>query len=272
MKKTETLQAPGARLYYELQGSGPVLLMIPGGPTDAGIFAAVTPLLAEHFTVVPYDPRGNSRSVPDDPALEQDIDVHGDDAARLVAELGGEPAYVFGSSGGAQIALNLAARHPDLVRVVVAHEPPCVRLLPDADQVAAGMEEVASTYEREGVPAGMQKFNELIGMSEQDAPQGPPSPEQQEMFGRLMGNLGYFLGKGVRPISSYRPDVEALRSGSPRIVVGIGESTEGQLARRSAIALAEQAGLDPVVFPGGHGGFADAPEAFAARLAEVLRG
>ncbi|MGW5682127.1 alpha/beta fold hydrolase [Nonomuraea sp. NPDC003754] len=274
MTKTETLQVPGAQLYYEVQGSGPILLMIPGGPADAGIFSAIAAPLADRYTVVSYDPRGNSRSVPDDPTLDQDVDVHGDDAAALLTALGGAPAYVLGSSGGAQIALNLAARHPSLVHTLVAHEPPCVALLPDADTVTAGMLEVEAAYHREGVPAGMKRFEELIGMGENapTPPQEPPTPEQMEMFGRMGGNLAFFLAHGVRPLSRFRPDVETLRAGRPRIVVGIGETTDGQLARRTAIALAEALGVEPVVFPGDHAGFTTAAGPFAARLDEVLRG
>jgi len=75
--KSEILKVPGARLYYEVQGSGPVLLMIPGGPTDAGVFAGLAGFLADRYTVVPYDPRGNSRSVLDGPPEDQRMDVHG---------------------------------------------------------------------------------------------------------------------------------------------------------------------------------------------------
>ena len=80
--RSEILKVPGARLYYEVQGSGPVLLMIPGGPTDAGIFAGLAGFLANRFMVVSYDPRGNSRSNLDGPPEYQQMDVHGDDAAH----------------------------------------------------------------------------------------------------------------------------------------------------------------------------------------------
>ena len=39
--QSSTLKVPGASLYYETRGSGPVLLIIPGGPQDAGVFADV---------------------------------------------------------------------------------------------------------------------------------------------------------------------------------------------------------------------------------------
>ncbi len=147
--KSETLKVPGARLYYEVHGAGPALLMIPGGPTDAGIFAGLAGLLGDRYTVVPYDPRGNSRSVlygsPEDQLI-----AHGDAAAQLLASLGGDPAYVLGSSGGAQIGLNLAARYPERVRTLVAHEPPCLGLLPDATEQRTFTEGVYDTYRREG--------------------------------------------------------------------------------------------------------------------------
>src|SRR5215207_1302100 len=124
-----TLNVPGATLYYETQGTGPVLLMIPGGPADAGVFAGLVPFLTDRYTVTPYDPCGNSRSIPDDPTSDQDLDVHGDDAAALLAAVTDQPAYVLGNSGGAQIGLNLAARHATRVHTLVAHEPPCAELL-----------------------------------------------------------------------------------------------------------------------------------------------
>jgi pimeloyl-ACP methyl ester carboxylesterase len=135
-----------------------VLLLIPGGPADAAVFAGLAPFLTDRYTVMPYDPRGNSRSLPDDPTADQDLDVHGDDAAALLAAVTDQPAYVLGNSGGAQIGLNLAARHPTRVHTLVAHEPPCAELLPDADKLRAAMEDVYQTYRSHGVEAGMQRF------------------------------------------------------------------------------------------------------------------
>ena len=136
--KSSRLKVPGATLYDEVQGSGPVLIRIPGGPTDAGVFAGLAAHLADRYSVAACDPRGNSRSVLEGAREEQRLDVHGDDMARLIEALGDEPAFVFGSSGGAQIGLNLAVRHPERVRALVAHEPPCLKMLPDSSQALAG--------------------------------------------------------------------------------------------------------------------------------------
>src|SRR5712671_5180545 len=96
--KSATVTAPGAKIYYEVRGSGPTLLLISGGPLDAGIYANLAQRLSDRYTVVTYDPRGNSRSTFDVAPVDTPMDVHGDDAARLIETLGGGPAYVFGSS------------------------------------------------------------------------------------------------------------------------------------------------------------------------------
>jgi pimeloyl-ACP methyl ester carboxylesterase len=272
--QSSILKVPGAQLYYEVQSTGPVLLMIPGGPTDAGIFAALAAQLAGQYTVVRYDPRGNSRSLLDGPPEDQNMDVHGDDAAQLLAMFGAEPAYVLGSSGGAQIGLNLAARYPKLIHTLVAHEPPCRKLLPNAAEHEAFTESVYQTYLSSGPGPAMQKFMEGAGLASGTQPQrsAPASPEAREAFGRIQGNVDYFLAHGFKPIGAYVPDVAALRAGSPRIIVGVGAASSGQFPCRSAIALAEQLGTEPVIFPGGHGGYNDDPSAFAATLDQALRG
>ena len=85
---TGTLKVPGASLYYEVRGSGPVLLLVCGGLYDAAGYAGLARQLAGGYTVVTYDRRGNSRSPLDGPPEEQRIEVHGDDAHRVLAAVG----------------------------------------------------------------------------------------------------------------------------------------------------------------------------------------
>ena len=128
-----------------------------------------------------FDPRGNSRSPFDGPPEPLDLDVQADDAARLIAALGVGPAYVFGTSGGAQIGLNLAARHPDLVRALVAHEPPVTLLLDDPSEALAADREIHETYLRDGVDAAKARFFAMadmdVGASDAPAP-APRKPRR----------------------------------------------------------------------------------------------
>ena len=85
--RIDTLRVPGASLYYEVRGRGPVLLLISAGAADAASFNGIATHLANHYTVVSYDRRGYSRSPLDDPEEEQRIETHSDDAHCLLAIL-----------------------------------------------------------------------------------------------------------------------------------------------------------------------------------------
>lgn len=272
--RSSTLKVPGARIYHEVRGTGPILLFIPGGPQDAGVFSDLAQRLADRYTVITYDPRGNSRSPFDGAPEDLNLDAQADDAAALITTVGG-PAYVFGTSGGAQIGLNLAARHPELVRTLVAHEPPCMMLMPDAAQAVAGAEALYDTYCSHGVGAAMGKFFSDNGLAEPKG-QGPAAqmelpPEAVETFARVSGNFEYWLAHGLMPLSLFRPDVDTLRAGKPHAVVAIGEASAGQPIERMGMALAEKLGAPPVAFPGDHMGFASQPENFAAALDQAFR-
>lgn len=271
--KSATLKVPGATLYYEVQGSGPILLIIAGGPLDAGVFSELSQRLADRYTVVAYDPRGNSRSTFDGEIRPLLMDEQADDAARLIEALGGGPAYVFGTSGGGQIGLNLVARHPKLVRALVAHEPPTIMLLDDPSEALAADKDLYDTYVRDGVDAAMGKFFAENGL-EEDAERAPPEfempPEEMETFARVSGNFEYWLAHGMMPLSLYEPDVEALRNGSPRVVVAIGEQSVGQPIEAMGLALTKKLGIEPVPFPGDHMGFGPQAAEFAEALHKSL--
>jgi pimeloyl-ACP methyl ester carboxylesterase len=276
--KTDTLKVPGATLYYEVRGTGPTLLLISGGPTDADVYAGLAGFLADRYTVVTYDPRGNSRSRFDGAPEDWRVDIHGDDAARLLAAVGDGPAYVFGNSGGALVGLNLAARYPEKVRALVAHEPPAVELLPDAAAHRAWAQEVYDTYRRDGVGAAMQKFMAGAGLEGGAPPDagGPsgdqrkPTPEMQEAMERMGRNVELFLAHGFKQPDSHARTIDQLRGGPTPIIVAVGAESGGQLAHRAALAVAERLGKKVVEFPGDHGGFMRHPGPFAERLHDVL--
>jgi pimeloyl-ACP methyl ester carboxylesterase len=273
--RSSTMKVPGATIYFETQGSGPIVLIIPGGPQDAGVFADLSGHLAERHTVVAYDPRGNSRSRSAGEPEDLVLDVQGDDAAALIQALGAESVDVFGTSGGAQIGLNLAARYPDLVTSLVAHEPPTIMLLDDPSVALAADQEIYDTYRREGVDAAMQRFFALNALDDEAdvgdvAPDFAPSSEEAATFERVSGNFEYWLAHGMIPLSLYRPDVESLRAGRPRVTVGIGEQSAGQIIHDMGMALASRLGTEPVFFPGDHMGFVMHAGTFAETLATLF--
>jgi pimeloyl-ACP methyl ester carboxylesterase len=280
---THTLEAPGATITYDVRATdspAPPLLLI-GSPMGAGGFVT----LASHFpdrTVVTYDPRGVERSVKDDPASQSTPEQHADDLHRVIDGLGGGPVDLFASSGGAVNALALVAKHPEQVRTLVAHEPPLASILPDREGAMAITKAIGDTYQRSGFGPAMAQF--ILAVSHQGpitlefASQPPPDPQ---IFGLPTADDGTrndpLLFQNVTTCTHYEPDFDALRAASTRIVPAAGAESEGVMAHRGAEAVAERLGRKPVIFPGGHDGFlggeygqSGEPDAFAARLREVL--
>jgi pimeloyl-ACP methyl ester carboxylesterase len=267
------LKVPGATLGYTVRGSGPVLLMIPGGPAGGDVFAELAERMAGTHTVVTYDPRGMYRSSVDDDAAEGGIAVQSDDVHRLLAACTSEPAYVLGNSGGAIVGLDLVARHGEQVRTLVAHEPPLTALLEDADALRASAGEVEAAYRQGGVWAGMQRFMAHAGLEPPAGDSGPPaepSPEQRAAMARFQRAAERFLAHMLLPTADYVPDLDALRAAPGRTLVAVGEESRGQFAHRAGVALAERLGTETLTFPGDHGGFTSRPDAFAARLRATL--
>ncbi|HEY1323338.1 MAG TPA: alpha/beta hydrolase [Streptosporangiaceae bacterium] len=265
------LDVPGARLYYERRGSGPLLLMI-GSPMDSTGFAGLASALAGDYTVVTYDPRYTGNSSREDTGQDVTPGQQADDVHRLLSALGGGPAAVFGSSGGAIVGLALVTAHPGQVRALVAHEPPVVELLPDSAQVHAQIDDIYATYHADGADKAMQKFFVHAGLTgamerEADAPRWQPSAEQ---MARIRATNETFLEHLLRPTTNYQPDIEALRAAPTRIVVAAGATSKGQLPNRTAEALAGRLGTTVVDFPGDHVGFMVYKEQFGRLLHQVL--
>jgi len=281
---THTLAVPGATLKYDLReapgSSAPILMMI-GSPMAADGFAT----LAQHFqdrTVVTYDPRGIARSQRTDGADKSTPEQHADDLHRLISALGGAAVDVFASSGGAVNGLALVARHPHQVRTLVAHEPPAVQVLPDRDPALAASAGIHETYEQSGFGPAMAKFLVLVGLKglvpTDFAEQPGPNPAD---FGLPTEDDGArddaLLGQNIVSCTHYEPDFDALRAASTRIVLGVGAESEGELAHRAGVAVAERLGTPAVIFPSHHGGFLGGefgmkgdPDAFAVTLRQVL--
>ncbi|WP_040778678.1 alpha/beta fold hydrolase [Nocardia pneumoniae] len=272
--RSDTLKVPGAILHYEVRGAGPVLLLLCGSGGDGAVFDPIAEPLAEHFTVVTPDPRGYSRSVLDPGAADGvAVEVQSDDAHRLLEHLtpAGEDAYVFGGSGGAVVALELLARQPQRLRLVVAHEPPCFAVLPDAAVHKAFVDEVYELFLTEGLAAAGARFLDGIGggMKAMPDPAQLP-PRAAAMIERIHANTPRMMAHELRVITSHLPDVAALTPVSDRLVLGAGRESRGKLPYRPAETLATRLGIPLTEFPGGHSGFTDAPAEFAELLLDLL--
>jgi len=283
---TRTLETPGATITYDVHGDLPTsddrppLLMI-GQPMTADGFGTLAKLFDDR-TVVTYDPRGLGRSSRSDGSADNDPVLQAEDVHALIGALGAGPVDLFASSGGAVTALALVAAHPDDVTTLVAHEPPLLTILPDADRAIAAARGFESAYQERGFGAGLAAFIAFAAWQgeypEDYAAQPTPDPAQ---FGLPTDDDGGrndpLLSGSSRPIVDYRPDFGALAAASTRVVLAAGVESRETVTGRAAAAAAEALGQPLTMFPSHHGGFtgpefgqAGQPEAFALRLREVL--
>jgi pimeloyl-ACP methyl ester carboxylesterase len=267
---SRTLDVPGARLHYEVRGRGPLLLVI-GSPMAAAEFAPLAHAMANDHTVVTYDPRGFAASPVDDPDGPSNPDLRADDVAAILDELGADSADVFGSSGGAVTGLALVTRYPGRVRTLVAHEPPLLELLPDAEQQRTATQAITDTFHRDGLHAAWGGFMAHAGFDVEAFGDGPPEPQGAPVDpDRELAEGARFFVHDLAPTTQYLPDFEALRASPTRIVIGLGAQSGHLLTHRTSVAVAQRLGVDTTEFPGDHGGFLGAPGEFADRLREVL--
>jgi pimeloyl-ACP methyl ester carboxylesterase len=160
--KTQKLVTPEAEIVYDVRGPLPTadgrpLLFMIAQPMDASGFST----LASYFpdrTVITYDPRGLGRSTRKDGRVDNAPTVQAGDVHAVIEALDARPVEMFASSGGAVTALALVAAYPNEVTCLVAHEPPLLALLPDAQAAERAQAGVRDAYEVRGSGAGMAAF------------------------------------------------------------------------------------------------------------------
>lgn len=261
------LHVPGATLYYELRGTGPLLLLIHGSNGDAYSFP-MADTLAAHFTVVTYDRRGHSRSTIIDPTEPYQIRTHATDAHHLLSHLTTESAYVFGISTGAIIALDLALQHPEQIHKLVAFEPPLPNLLTGAarDEAAQDLRDLATGFEQNPM-AAFQTFASKMGITGQSKPTERPAEWS-------VANMTYYMEQEIPGILDTQLELAQLatdtRPPATWIIPAAGEQSRGYPPYQFAEAVANQLGTSLALFPGDHVGANQYPVEFAERLHEVL--
>lgn len=257
----------GAELFYQLRGSGPALLMIHGTGADSGCYDGLAERLASAFRVLTYDRRGWSRSPRPAGWVQTSIEEQTDDAAWLLTATGNAPAVVFGSSSGGLIAIDLALRHPDVVRGVIVHEPALFTWLPQGFV--------------------QEQFAQLNPVIEQAIARGGHRGAQEALLGAWAGEDGFeAIGAALRErwldnaevmfgyefptmLLGYRPDPAAIAAA--RVPVKVVRATDSQPINLAAAEwLAAQVKTELVFAPSAHLAYCTRPEEFADALRPLL--
>jgi len=266
-----TLKVPGAQLSYEVEGSGPLLILIPGARGEGEVFRPLAHHLSAQYQMVTYDRRGFSRSQLDGPQdYDHRLDTDADDVRRLIEHLTDQPATVFGNSSGAIVALEVISHSPERVRTVVAHEPPAVSLLPDTAKWLAFFDGVYDTYREDGVPKAMHQFaSGAFGSGDHQLMHHAMREHTNEY---TLSNARYWMEHELRQYPRVELDLAALAANAERIVLAGGRDSRDQLPYQPNRVLARQLGREIVDLPGGHLGFVSHPAEFAKELMNALGG
>ena len=183
-------------------------------------------------------------------------EVEANDLAQIIDAVGGGPADVFGSSGGAVAGLALVANHPDKVGTLIAHEPPVGELLPDAAQARAGRRRDRGGVPRVRIRGGLGQVR-LPGDARRPDPRRRPAARHLAAARAMRaargrgptGAVGQAAGRRRDVLPPHAEAVHPLPAADRGPAVGAARRGRGrcgaparEMARRSADALAERLG------------------------------
>lgn len=261
----------GVGLAFELTGTGDAsLVTVHGSWSSHNTWGRVVPMLAERFRVLAYDRRGHSASERPAGQGSQRQDVA--DVAALIERLDLAPAHVVGNSFGAEIALLLAADRPDLVRGVIAHEPPFVPLLDGREEFAPMMAEIGSRIAlvleriRSGDAAGAaEQFVETVALGPGQWA-GLPAHLQRTMI----ENAPTFLDEESDPDNG-KIDVRSLERFSGSVLLTLGDQSPPMFGALAPIIADALPRAEVLTFPGaGHIPHVTHPNAFAEAILSFI--
>ena len=269
--KMSYLEVPGASLYYETVGEGPLLLCISGASGSVDRWRSMANELKGSFTVAMYDRRGFSRSyLSGAQNYAHRIETDADDARHLIQHLSKEPATVIGNSSGAIVALELVYRHPEVVRTLIPHEPPAIKLLPDHDELWQMQNDIYQTYRASGVSPAMEKVADMIKAGVEREPLLKGFDARAGPF--VAQNVMYWFEREVLTYPFRDFDLKILQERRPILLLANGGSSNHEaLQYRANLVLGEKLGIEVTDLPGLHLGFASHPKEFAQELLIALK-
>ena len=216
-----------------------------------------------------YDRRGFSRSHLDGPQdYEHRLETDADDVRRLIEHVSDDPVTVFGSSSGGIVALTVLTHHPSVVRGLVPHEPPAMRLLPDGQTWIDFFFRVYDRYRSSGIEPALAMFREQAFVeSDRQVMAHARSPQQSEA---MLTNATYWFEHELRQYPAVDLDCAALTVHANRIVLVVGRESRGYPCYEVTVELGKTLGREVIELPGGHIGFVTQPAAFARGLHDSL--
>jgi pimeloyl-ACP methyl ester carboxylesterase len=162
--KSGNVSVNGLNMYYEIHGTGrPLVLLHGGGSTIETSFGKVLPSFARTRQVIAFEQQGHGHTADVDRPFN--FEKSADDAAALLRYLKIERADFFGYSNGGNIALEVAIRHPNLVRKLIVASAMFKR-----DELYSEFWESMKHATLENMPAGLREAYFRVAPNPEDLP------------------------------------------------------------------------------------------------------
>ncbi|HEX6348539.1 MAG TPA: alpha/beta hydrolase [Candidatus Dormibacteraeota bacterium] len=156
------VEVNGTGLAYIEQGSGEPLIFVHGGICDLTFWEPILEPVGSRFRAISYSRRWAWPNEPIPADVVDSVDVHAEDLIALIEKLGAGPVNLVGNSFGAFISLLVARDRPDLVRRLVAQEPPVMPLLLGFPPSPPALIKLLLTRPRVGVPLAKMVFGGVV--------------------------------------------------------------------------------------------------------------
>ena len=273
--RTDRVAVQGDDLVFDVRGRGTPVVLLPGTPGDASVYGLVADPLASDHSVITYDPRGFGRSTGREPR-RYEIGQQAGDVVEVLHAAGFDRALVFGNSAGAEVGLELAKNHPDIVEGLVVHEPPVIRMLPDADTFQRKIAEIYRTAWTEGPK---QAFLDFLLLTQLPFNAGKPFTQAEVDTIRLNADVlpgfdfaDFYVKNQMLPLTNYAPDLAAIAENGVKVVAGAGALSLGLPFGRTSRRIADELRVPFTTFPGHHGSHTDptTADAWLTALREAL--
>jgi pimeloyl-ACP methyl ester carboxylesterase len=194
------VEVNGLNMYYEIHGTGQPLVLLHGAFSAIGTsFGNVLPELAKTRQVIAFELQAHGRTADIDRPLS--IEQMADDTAAALQHLGIEQADIFGYSMGAGVALQVAIRHPEVVRKLVL---------------------ASVTYNKSGLHPGLMEAME--NMTAEDMVGSPWHEEYTRMAPNPEGFPTLFAKKAQMDRETQDLPAEAIQSIKAPTLLIIGDS------------------------------------------------
>lgn len=266
----------GVSLYYEIQGTGPLIFLISAGYGTSEPYSEFALALSSHFTVVTFDRRGfyRSKKLTSDPWSYRTLYLeNANDTAALINHFSEEPVKVFASSNGCFIAMELLRQHPKLVEKLIIHEPPPTLSYDKEtfESIALVTKKIIDANRESGAMAAMPLFMPLV-MSEREQAIIRESEAYTKLLALSMITLGFFFDYEMQALREFEPPLEIMDQQRGKITLLFSNESDTPCTTQPIKGLAKRLRLPLTETEGGHIGYASHPENFAQIVRQAAEG